>query len=50
MTVGANFTLRAPGAEPSLVIANYGGPTQLTIDVNGYYAPQLAGFVEEDGR
>jgi len=49
MTVGADFTLRAPGAEPSLVIANYGGPTHLIIDVTGYYAPQLAGFVEQDG-
>jgi len=49
MTVGANFALRAPGPEPSLVIGHYGGPTDLIIDVTGYYAPQLAGFVEQDG-
>jgi len=49
MTVGADFILRATGAEPSLTIANYGGPTHLIIDVNGYYEPQLAGFVEQDG-
>lgn len=43
--MGADFTLRTP----SLVIANHGGPTHLIIDLNGYYAPQFAGSVEQDG-
>lgn len=42
-------TIRLGGGDRPLSLYNVGGPTHVVIDVNGYYAPQLAGFVQSDG-
>lgn len=50
-TVTANPTiaLAPPGTNPALAIKNVGAATHVIIDVTGYFAPQMAGFVESDG-
>jgi hypothetical protein len=41
---GATVPIK-PNANPGLTITNYGGDTDLIIDVSGYYAPQMHGMV-----
>jgi hypothetical protein len=41
---GATVPIK-PNANPGLTVTNYGGVTDLIIDVSGYYAPQMHGMV-----
>ncbi|MTD15470.1 hypothetical protein GIS00_16160 [Nakamurella sp. YIM 132087] len=45
---GATLPIRSPNG-PHLTVKNFAGPTDLVIDVTGYYAPQMAAFVDVDG-
>ncbi len=38
-----------PNAAPAVSVRNHGGPTHLTIDVTGYYEPQIHGMVAPGG-
>ncbi|MEO9140480.1 MAG: hypothetical protein ABI345_15630, partial [Jatrophihabitans sp.] len=48
VTTGATLQL-GPGSGQVLTVKNVQGPAHLAIDVNGYYAPQLSGFVNTTG-
>lgn len=45
---GVTLPLRSTGGQ-GVSIANYGGPTQLIIDVQGYYIPQIQALISGDG-
>ena len=45
---GATVTIN-PTTNFALRVRNYGGPTELVIDVSGYYAKPLAGFISPSG-
>ena len=45
---GTTVALRS-GAGTDVTIKNYGGPTHIVIDVNGYYLPQLTAYISSDG-
>ena len=45
---GVTLTI-APGSGDNLQVWNNGGPTDLVIDVTGYYIPPLAAFILTDG-
>jgi hypothetical protein len=45
---GSNLTISTTGAI-ALEVKNYGGPTHLVIDVQGYYAKPLAGMISSSG-
>ena len=49
VTVNPTFALSAPGTSPHLSIKSVGSSANVIIDVTGYYAPQMAGFVQADG-
>jgi len=47
---GTGVTLSInPLMASSLNVRNYGGPTEVVIDVTGYYVKQLAGFISPSG-
>lgn len=48
VTTGATLQL-GPGTGKVLTARNTLGPAHLVINVNGYYAPQMAAFVQGDG-
>lgn len=45
---GGTVTLQR-GVAQSLKVFNFGGPTDVFIDVNGYYAQQIQGMIAPDG-
>lgn len=47
MTVGTEVPLVPASTE--FTLANTGGPTQVIIDVTGYYQRQVAGFIDFTG-
>jgi len=46
--IGGQVKLRS-GAGTDLTLKNYGGPTQVVIDVNGYYIQQLQAYIASGG-
>ncbi|MET3806879.1 hypothetical protein ABIB25_003899 [Nakamurella sp. UYEF19] len=50
ITIGSGVTLPLKaGVGQSLTIYNFNGPTQMIIDVQGYYIPQVQALVASDG-
>lgn len=50
ISTGTGVTLSInPSTAIALRVHNYRGPTELVIDVTGYYAKQLAGFISPTG-
>lgn len=47
-TAGSTLAV-TPGAAGALKVRNTGGPTDLTVDVTGYYLPQMHGMVAPGG-
>jgi hypothetical protein len=45
---GATVSIN-PNSTYSLKLRNYGGPTDVVVDVTGYYAKQLGGFISPSG-
>ncbi|MCU1497741.1 MAG: hypothetical protein JWM47_1694 [Acidimicrobiales bacterium] len=49
-STGTGFTVAInPADENSMAVKNYGGPTDLVIDVTGYYTRQLQAYVASSG-
>ena len=46
--IGGQVKLRS-GAGTDMTLKNYGGPTQIVIDVNGYYTKQLHAYISTGG-
>jgi hypothetical protein len=46
--IGGQVKLRS-GAGTDMSVKNYGGPTQIVIDVNGYYIQQLQAYIASGG-
>ncbi|MTD15926.1 hypothetical protein GIS00_18485 [Nakamurella sp. YIM 132087] len=48
MGTGATVPIR-PGAAQHLTVKNYAGPTDVVIDVTGYYIPQMEAYILYNG-
>ena len=46
--IGGQVKLRS-GAGTDMTLKNYGGPTQIVIDVNGYYTKQMHAYISTGG-